>query len=102
MEKLKEFLKKLNESGIPLPTIRDPKTGRGSITLTMFWIAFNVALLTLAGKMVDIIGDVDYSNVLWLFAITGSFYLGRKFQGDGKNIDFGGEINTPTDKEPED
>ncbi len=71
--------------------LRDPKTGKGSVTLTMFWIAFNVSLLTLAGKITKVLGDVDYSNVLWLLGLTGGMYLGRKFQTskDGVSVDEG-------------
>ena len=77
---------KLNKEGIPLPMLRDPKTGEGSVTLTMFWTSFNISIFTLAGKMTNLLGDVDYNNVMWLFVITGSLYLGRKFQGDKSSI----------------
>lgn len=81
----------MNQEGFPLPMLRDPKTGKGSVTLTMFWISFNVALLTLAGKFTKVLGDVDYSNVLWLLALTGGMYLGRKFQTskNGVSVDEG-------------
>jgi len=80
LEKMKNWMLKMNQEGFPLPMLRDPKNGKGSVTLTMFWISFNVSLLTLAGKFTKIIGDVDYSNVLWLLGLTGGMYLGRKFQ----------------------
>lgn len=90
-EKIKNWLLKMNREGMPMPMLKDPKTGKGSVTLTMFWISFNIAILTLAGKFTKILGDVDYSNVLWLLGLTGSFYLGRKLQGDGKNMTLSGE-----------
>ena len=88
-EKVKNWLIKMNQEGFPLPTLKDPSTGKGSITLTMFWVSFNIAILTLAGKVVKITGDVQYDNVLWLLGITGSFYLGRKMQAgkDGITVD---------------
>jgi hypothetical protein len=88
-EKIKDWMLKMNQEGFPLPMLMDPKTGKGSVTLTMFWISFNVALLTLAGKFTKVLGDVDYSNVLWLFGLTGGMYLGRKFQSskEGLSID---------------
>jgi hypothetical protein len=86
----------MNEGGFPLPMLRDPKTKKGSVTLTMFWISFNIAILTLAGKITKVLGDVDYSNVLWLLGITGSFYLGRKMQSDKTGITVG-EENSPED-----
>ena len=93
MEKLKLFFSKLNEKGIPIPMIRDPKNGRGSITITMFWVSFNIAILTLAGKVTQVIGDIDYSNVLWLLGLTGGMYLGRKIQGDGKKLTIDNDTN---------
>lgn len=93
LEKMKKFLDKLNSRGIPLPTIRDPKNGRGSITLTMFWISFNISILTLAGKITNVIGDIDYSNVLWLLGITGGMYMGRRFQSDKNGISVEGTNN---------
>lgn len=76
----------LNSQGFPLPMLRDPKTGKGSVTLTMFWLAFNVAIFTLAGRITNLIGDVDYSNVLWLLALTGGLYLGRKMQAGKDSV----------------
>jgi hypothetical protein len=85
-EKIKNWLLRMNEEGIPLPMLRDPKNGKGSVTLTMFWISFNIAVLTLAGKITKVIGDVDYSNVLWLLGLTGGMYLGRKFQAGKDSV----------------
>lgn len=89
IEKLKNLFNTMNQKGIPVPMLRDPKTGLATLTGTMFWISFNVAILTLAGKLSKVLGDVDYSNVLWLLGITGSLYLGRKFQAgkDGVNLE---------------
>lgn len=94
IEKIKNWMNKANSEGIPLPMLKDPKTGKGSITMTMFWISFNIAILTLAGKVVKITGDIEYSNVLWLLGLTGGMYLGRKFQTskDGVNVE-GSEKN---------
>lgn len=85
-EKLQKIFLKANSEGIPLPLLRDNKTGKGSYTLTMFWMSFNLSIILLAGKVTKIVGDVDYNNVLWLLGLTGSFYLGRKIQGDSKKM----------------
>ena len=84
LDKLKALLITLNDKGIPLPLLRDK--GVGSYTLTMFWISFNVALITLVGKVTKILGEVDYSNVIWLLLTTGGFYLGRKVIGDKNGV----------------
>jgi hypothetical protein len=57
----------------------------------MFFIAFNVCLVTLAGKVAGFLGGIDYSSTLWLLSITGGFYLGRSVTGNGKNITISGE-----------
>lgn len=87
-EQLRNILLRSNDEGIPIPLLRDNKTGKGSYTLTMFWMSFNISILLLAGKVTKLIGDVDYNNVLWLLGLTGGFYLGRKVQGtkDGVNV----------------
>lgn len=76
----------MNEEGIPLPLIRDQHMNGGSLPGTMFFVSFNVALLTLIGKLTKYLGDVDYSNVLWLLGVTGSFWV---IEALGKKISIG-------------
>ena len=89
LEPLKNFVKSLNEKGIPIPVLRDPKTGLGSITLTMVFISFNTALLGQIGKISNLLGNVDLSQANYLFLMALGAYLGRRIQGDGtkKTID---------------
>ncbi len=84
MDKIVEFFKKVNDNGIPLPLARDNATGKGSVSLTMLWISFNVALFLLLGKVTNLTGTVDYQSVLWFYGITASFFFGRKFQKTAK------------------
>lgn len=90
VNKLKEFAIATNTKGIPMPLLRDPHSQKGSYTLTMFFISFNVALIALIGKLANYLGSVDYNNVLWLLGITGGFYLGRGVRGDGKSLEVQG------------
>lgn len=76
----------MNEEGIPLPLIRDQHMNGGSLPGTMFFISFNVALITLIGKLTKYLGDVDYSNVMWLLGVTGSFWV---IEALGKKISIG-------------
>jgi hypothetical protein len=71
-------LKEMNKIGIPLPLLRDPATGQGSVSLTMMVTSFAICIVTLAGKITNYLGEVDYSNCLWLFGICSSLYFGRK------------------------
>lgn len=86
---IKQLLKKLvylNEKGMPIPLIRDQHMNGGSLPGTMFFVSFNVALLTLIGKITKYLGDVDYSNVMWLMGLTGSFWFAEAI---GKKVSFG-------------
>ena len=81
MEKLKELFRKMNEFGIPLPQLRDPKTGRSSVTMTMMVISFNIVAIGLIGKYAKGL-DIDMSQAMYLFLTTSGLYLGRKMQND--------------------
>ena len=86
LEKLKALAAVANSRGVAIPTVRDPKTGAGSITATLVVVSFGVSVLLLLGKVVHLVGEVDYNNVLWLLGISLSAYIGRKFQTNGKDI----------------
>lgn len=86
MEKLKELIRKSNELGLPLPLLRDCRTGKASVTMTMMIISFNVTIFGLIGKITKIIGDVDNTSAMSLFVATSALYLGRKLQKDDKNV----------------
>lgn len=101
--KLKEWLVRANDEGIPIPLIRDNNKDQGSLTATMFWIAFNVALLALIGKLTKYLGDIDYSNVLWLLGMTFGFWVteifGKRIVIDGKKIEVSPETKEEDKKE---
>lgn len=84
-EKLKAFIQKMNEQGIPMPMIRVNKSP--SITATFAFISFNTALFGQLGKVVDIVGVVDLNAANYLFFGCLAAYIGRRMSGDGKNID---------------
>lgn len=94
VKKLKELAIKSNDHGIAIPLLRDNRTKRGSYTLTMFWVSFNVAILTLLGKVTKMIGEVEYTNVLWLLGITGSLYMGRAFRKDGDKFELAEKVDS--------
>jgi hypothetical protein len=83
IEKLKSLIAALNEKGVPLPMIRDPRTGISSVTLTMTFISFNTALLGQIGKIANLLGDVDLTQANYLFLMCLGAYLGRRMQGNG-------------------
>ncbi len=97
-----EFINKMNKLGIPVPTVRDPRTGKGSITAALvvfsaglfgFCILFMLAstIAKLAGffslteiSLAQVKTAADYSFQFLLAALGG--YLGRHLQ-KGESID---------------
>lgn len=93
LEKLREFIRLLNEKGVPLPMIRID--GRSSFTATMTFISFNTALLGQIGKVTNFLGAVDLTQANYLFLICLGAYLGRKIQGSKDKV----EIESKTETE---
>jgi|CXWK01.1.fsa_nt_gi hypothetical protein len=85
LDKFKAAMLRWNEEGLPIPLLRDGKK-QGSYTLTMMVISFNVAIIALFGKVTQLLGDVNYWEVLGLLGLTSGLYVGRKYQvsKDGK------------------
>ena len=84
LEKWKEWVGKMNEKGIPMPTVRDPKTGLGSVSLTLVFISFNFCLIAMVGKWSGKVGGIDPSQALNLFMVCAGLYWSRKMQRDEK------------------
>lgn len=97
MEKLKELFARWNELGIPLPMVRDPLTGKGSVTLSMVVTAFFFNILSLGGKMAGAFGNLDTSAASYLLITSLTAYLGRKLIGDSKTGKT--EMSAPETKE---
>ena len=83
-EKWLSFVRGMNERGFPIPTIRDPQTKLGSMSLTLVFISFNFCLLAMIGKAAGFLGGIDPSQALNLFMVCAGLYWGRKFQRDDK------------------
>ena len=87
INKIKTFILNLNEKGIPIPLLRDPKLDGPSVSLTLMVIAFVIAAGGLIGKFTKFLGAVDISGANYLFISTAALYFGRKMSGDGKKIE---------------
>lgn len=100
VSKLKAFVISLNSKGVPIPMLRDPQTGRSSMTATLVFLSFNTALLGQIGKVTKYLGDVDLTQANYLFLLALGGYLGRKMQaGTGdKAVDLAG--NEPKAEAP--
>jgi len=86
VEKFKEAARWMNEHGVPLPMLRDPKTGVSSVSLTMMFIAFNVVLVGLVGKWAKRLEGIDVQQAIYWFLITASLYFGRTLTYGGKTV----------------
>lgn len=82
IEKWKQFVSNMNSKGIPMPMIRDGKSGEGSVSLTLLFISFNVWLVSIIGKAAGALGGMDPSQTLNMFMVCAGLYFGRKFQRD--------------------
>jgi hypothetical protein len=96
--KWKTFVEKLNSQGIPLPTLRDPKTKVGSVTYTFVCVSGGLCvisvLLMLGTSIAKISSDFvlnpetsaqihdAFSSSFQFFIASFSAYLGRKMQRD--------------------
>ena len=87
IDKIKEFMKKLNEKGIGVPMIRDPKSQMPSVSLTMMIISFNVVLVGLAGNASGYFGGINIEQAMYLLITTSSLYFGRTLTYGSKTVE---------------
>lgn len=79
-EKWFEIVNKANANGVPVPLVRDAKTGLGSMSLTLVFISFNVWLVSVIGKTAGYLGGMNPDQCLNMFLACAGLYWGRKFQ----------------------
>ena len=76
-DKLASFARKLNEQGIPIPLLADPKTKLGSVSLTLLFLSSIYVQFGLINKFAKIVDGVDMNNALEWFLITSGLYFTR-------------------------
>lgn len=108
MEKWKELVGKVNSKGIPLPMARDPKTGLGSIAVSLLIVSGGLCAITILMMLATIVSKLSnafsinentmgmmreaFWSSLQFFGVTYAGYLGRKMQRDEKgNLSIDGE-----------
>lgn len=90
-QKWKEFVACMNNKGVPVPTVRDPSSGSGSVSLTLLVISSAMVILGIFTKWSGKLGGVDVGNALEFFYASSALYFGRKFQTKkGNSIDGAG------------
>lgn len=84
LNKWKEFVRDMNAKGVPVPMIRDGKTGMGSVSLTLVFLSFNIWVVSIIGKWSGDLGGISPSETLNMFMVCAGLYFGRKLQRDPK------------------
>jgi hypothetical protein len=84
LERWKNFINDMNSKGVPMPMIRDSKTGRGSVSLTLVFLSFNLWIVSVVGKWSGQFGGISPSETLNMFMVCAGLYFGRKMQKDPK------------------
>jgi hypothetical protein len=74
------FINKMNALGIPVPTIRDPKSGIGSVSLTLVFISSIMVIVGCVGKWSGKLGVIDINNALEFFYCCSALYFGRNWK----------------------
>jgi hypothetical protein len=91
-KKWKNFVNNMNRCGVPVPTIRDPKTGIGSISLTLVFLSSVFVIVGIVGKWSKIVGEIDMNNAMEFFYASSALYFGRQWQNKS-------EVKTDTTQE---
>lgn len=89
MEKLKQLLKDMQDRGIPLLYLRDPKTKEPSVTFSMMVVSFVLCVGAVIAKVAEskLLGGLNFDYCLQLLMATGAGYLGRKFMSGNKTME---------------
>jgi hypothetical protein len=100
LTQLKALASKLNLLGFPMPTVRDPKSGFGSISLTLVFISSLLVIVGIVGKWSGRFGGIDMTYAMQFLWTSCSLYFGRKMQTDGKKMSMDDNATQPPKDEP--
>lgn len=86
LDKLKEFANLLNSKGIPVPLIKDPKSGLGSVSLTLVFLSSLYVQVGLIGKYSKLLDGIDLNQALNFFMISAGLYFGRNLSSNNGKV----------------
>jgi hypothetical protein len=95
-KKWKSMVSEMNDKGLPLPTVRDPKTGKGSVSLTLVFLS---SFLIISGHLLKWFmfdGQLELGGIMEFFYASCALYFGRKWQ-----VNSGVEVVESIKQEPE-
>lgn len=91
LQDVRDFISRMNKAGVPMPLIRDSKTGQGSVSLTLVFLSSLYVQLALLNSFAQLFKGVDIINALYWHGMCLSLYFGRSFKKDGNKMDISGE-----------
>lgn len=91
LDKIKEFVNKMNAAGVPMPMVRDSKTGQGSVSLTLVFLSSLYVQLALLNSFAQFFKGVDIQNALYWHGLCLTLYFGRSFKKDGNKVEISGD-----------
>lgn len=71
---------------MPLPMIRDPRTGLGSVSLTLVFLSSIYVQLALLNMFAQMFQGVDIVNALYWHGMSLALYFGRSFKKDENGV----------------
>ena len=95
LQDIKSFISRMNAKGVPLLMVRDPKTGEGSVSLTLVFLSSIYVQLALLNSFALLFKGVDVTNALYWHGMCLSLYFGRKFQKDGTKVELSDDTKAP-------
>jgi hypothetical protein len=90
-DKIRAFIRRMNEKGIPAPMVTDGTTGKPSVTLTLVVVSAFYVQLALLNSFAAVFKGVDVTNALYWHGMALAAYLGRRVSGDGKKLEIDGD-----------
>jgi hypothetical protein len=89
-----------NLFGLNVPMVKDPKTGTGSVSLTLVFISSALVVVGVVGKWSGFFGIIDIDNALEFFYASSALYFGRKWTNRTKGKNEGDDSSTAMEKPP--
>lgn len=99
-KRITNLSKKANVYGIYLPMVSDPTTGKGSVSLTLVFLASIWVQIGFVGKVTGWLGGFDMQSALYWFMACAALYWGRKLGGSKENPSFDDSEAPVNDSKP--
>lgn len=87
IDKTKEILKRIQDSGIPVVLFQDPMTKTQSLSFSLVVISAALVIFGLIGKFTKLAGGFDIENSLSFFYGCSALYFGRKITSNKDTLD---------------